>query len=92
MFWEAYPDSERALRTWFKIVRMATWKSPNEVKETFNTVDPVVVSSGATVMVFNIMGNNYRLIACFHYDKARAYVLRVLTHTEYDKDKWKEEL
>ena len=91
-FWGAHPDAKPALRAWYKIVREATWKTPNEIKETFSSVDPVVVDSGATVMVFNIKGNNYRLVASIHYDMARVFVHRVMTHAEYDKDKWKEEL
>ena len=91
-FWDAYPDSESALRHWYRIVRDATWKTPNEVAQTFNTVDPVKVSSGNIVMVFNVTNNKYRLIVHFHYHKARVFVLRVMPHAEYDKDKWKEEL
>ena len=91
-FWEAHPDAESALRHWYRIVKDATWKTPNEVAQTFNTVDPVKVESGNTVMVFNVTKNKYRLVVIFHYHKARVFVLRVMTHAEYDKDKWKEEL
>jgi mRNA interferase HigB len=44
------------------------------------------------VAVFDVGGNKYRLIAALHYDYARAFVLRVMTHREYDKARWKEEL
>ena len=39
--------------------------------------------------VFNIGGNKYRLIAWLHFDTKRCYVKAVLTHSEYDKGKWK---
>lgn len=39
--------------------------------------------------VFNIKGNNYRLIADIVYETQRIYIKYVLTHAEYDKDKWK---
>jgi mRNA interferase HigB len=39
--------------------------------------------------VFNIKGNNYRLIVDIIYEAQRIYIKYVLTHAEYDKDKWK---
>ena len=39
--------------------------------------------------VFNIKGNNYRLIVDIIYSKQRIYIKYILTHAEYDKDKWK---
>jgi mRNA interferase HigB len=51
------------------------------------------VSSGNPVVVFNIRGNKYRLIVAIHYrPSGRVFVLRFLTHAEYDKEKWKAEL
>lgn len=91
-FWAIHPDAEAALKSWYKIVKNAAWKTPNELAGTINGVDPVKVSSGNTVSVFNITNNNYRLVAHFHFDKQRAFVLRVMTHKEYDRKKWKDEL
>jgi mRNA interferase HigB len=42
--------------------------------------------------VFNICGNKYRLIAAIHYNRQRAYVLRLLRHAEYSKNLWKDRL
>ena len=39
--------------------------------------------------VFNIKGNNYRLIVDIIYSTQRIYIKYILTHAEYDKDKWK---
>jgi mRNA interferase HigB len=52
----------------------------------------VTVSSGRSVTVFNIRGNDYRLVAAIHYNTQRVYALRVLTHAEYDRDRWKDQL
>jgi mRNA interferase HigB len=41
--------------------------------------------------VFNIAGNKYRLIARVEYELQRVYVRKVLTHDEYNKDKWKDD-
>jgi mRNA interferase HigB len=39
--------------------------------------------------VFNIGGNKVRLIAAVHYNTQRLYIRNVLTHKEYDKNKWR---
>lgn len=50
------------------------------------------VQSGNTVAVFDIHNNKYRLVAAIHYDHPRVFVLRIMTHEEYDKNYWKNEL
>jgi mRNA interferase HigB len=55
-------------------------------------VDTVKVESGNTVFVFDIKGNDFRLIAAIHFDRRKVFVLAVLTHKEYDKERWKESL
>ena len=100
-FWEARPEqanAERPLRQWHGVLKSAAWKTPADVKRTFGkNVDFVTVASGNTVAVFNIHGNAYRLIGAIYYlpantAKGRVYVLRVLTHQEYDENRWKAEL
>jgi mRNA interferase HigB len=44
------------------------------------------------VIVFNVCGNQYRLIVAMHFNKQMAYTLRFLTHSEYGRDDWKNEL
>ena len=39
---------------------------------------------------FDIGGNKYRLIAAIHYNRKKVYIRHVLTHAEYDRDRWKE--
>ncbi|MEG3979486.1 type II toxin-antitoxin system HigB family toxin [Microcoleus sp. T3B2] len=39
--------------------------------------------------VFNIKGNNYRLIVSIDYESQLIYIKYILTHAEYDKEKWK---
>jgi mRNA interferase HigB len=41
------------------------------------------------LIVFNIGGNKYRLIASIHFNRGKVYIRRMLTHTEYDKGGWK---
>jgi mRNA interferase HigB len=87
-FWQAHPDAEKPLTTWWKIAGRADWASIQEVRATFPHADAVELESGLTVTVFNIGGNKYRLIARIIYDYRRIYVKRVLTHREYDSRKW----
>lgn len=86
-----HPDAQTALDRWERIVNDAEWETPAEVKQTFNNVDPVIVASGRTIHVFNITGA-HRLIAAIHFNTGMVYVLRVMTHKEYDRDRWKDEL
>ena len=62
------------------------------LKTSFNDVDPVTVNSGRTVYVFNIEHNRHRLIAAIHFNTQTVYVLRIMTHREYDRERWKDEL
>ena len=87
-----YPTAWPSLRHWLETVRQAEWKSPAELKRSFNDVDPVTVESGRTVYVFNIEHNRHRLIAAIHFNTQALYVLRIMTHKEYDRNRWKGEL
>ena len=87
-----HPDAGTALELWYRVTRAAHWASIHDVRLVFPTADAVTVKSGNTVTVFNIGGNKYRLVAAIHYNAGRVYVLRILTHAEYDKGAWKNTL
>ena len=92
-FWAQHPDVRNELSKWYEILNRSNWKRPAGVKLAFGArVDFVQVASGNTVAVFDIANNKYRLIAAIHYDHPRVFVLRILTHREYDKNKWKQQL
>ncbi|HEX4124547.1 MAG TPA: type II toxin-antitoxin system HigB family toxin [Tepidisphaeraceae bacterium] len=92
-FWRANRGSEAELAKWLKTAKEADWRHPADMKSAFGVrVDFVKVRSGNTVAVFDIANNNWRLIAAVHYDRRRVFTLRILTHKEYDTNKWKEEL
>ncbi len=82
-FWEKHPDSEKPLKTWFKIVNGSKYRSFNHIRETFKTADKV-----NNKIVFNIAGNKYRLITVIHFHYGKVYVRYVMTHREYDKGGW----
>src|SRR5947209_4096126 len=87
-----HPRAAEAVLAWIRIVRLADWKNPVQMRRTFPDVDPAKVKSGHTVYVFNIRRNEFRLIAAVHFDQGRVFTLRFLTHAEYARNLWKEEL
>jgi mRNA interferase HigB len=87
-----HPTAEPSLRVWQRAVTGAEWRGLADVRATFAGADAVRVASGRMVVVFNIGGNNFRLICALHYDRRRLYTLRFLTHAEYSKNRWKDDL
>ncbi|MDB9488804.1 type II toxin-antitoxin system HigB family toxin [Dolichospermum circinale CS-1225] len=83
-FWQEYPDSETALIRWLKIIESVSFQSFEELRSVFPNADLV-----ANLIVFNIGGNKYRLIASIHFNRQKVYIRYILTHSEYDKDRWK---
>jgi mRNA interferase HigB len=88
------PAAVAPLQEWYKLTSAAMWHNFADVKNTFGQTDQVKVKSGQTVCVFDIGGNKFRLIAFISYTRGKVYVLRIMTHKEYDKgnQKWKSEL
>jgi mRNA interferase HigB len=91
-FAKRYRDAAESWQKWNRLVREATWESIQDVRRVYPHADAVTVSTGNTVTVFNIGGNKYRLIAAIHYNRQRVYVLRLLTHADYSKAFWKDDL
>jgi mRNA interferase HigB len=83
-FWEVYPDAEPALRLWYTRMRGAHFANMAEVKELFPSADKV-----GRLTVFNIKGNKYRLIVRIEFQRQKIYIRHVLTHREYDRNRWK---
>ena len=88
-FWKGRRDARNPLRRWLAIARVAQWSHPADVRRTLPTADPLKLDSGVTVTVFNIAGNKYRLVTRIVYPSGQVYVLFVLTHAEYCKERWK---
>ena len=87
-FWQTpgCDDAEKLLAAWYKVAVAATWAKFADVKSVFGSVDLV-----GSCLVFDIGNNRYRLIARINYKSHRVYVLKVMTHKEYDKKKWVDE-
>jgi mRNA interferase HigB len=89
-FWErpGRGDAEGPLRAWHSHVssKSVTWESWADVKADFATASIV-----GSCTVFNIGGNKYRLVARILYVCQKVFVLKVMTHAEYDENRWPEE-
>ena len=87
-----HPNAAASLAAWHDVARKSSWRSIQEIRQTFPHADPVTVASGKTIIIFNIAGNHHRLITAIHYDTGKIFILEILTHAEYSKNRWKKSL
>lgn len=87
-----FPKAAGPLDTWTRLTLSADWKNLVDTRKTFPHADQVKVKSGKTVTIFNVGGNDFRLITAIHYDRGKVFVLNFLTHAEYTKNTWKNRL
>ena len=80
-FWERHPDSEQALKSWYDEAKAAAWTMPQDIKDRYASASFV----GKNRAVFNIKGNEYRLIVAVAYRFQAIYIKFIGTHAEYDK-------
>ncbi|MDL2299674.1 type II toxin-antitoxin system HigB family toxin [Bacteroides sp. OttesenSCG-928-E20] len=78
---EKHQDVKVALQEWALIVKLSNWTCFADVKNTFNSVDSI----GCQRYVFNIKGNNYRLVVVIKFTIKFVYIRFIGTHAEYDK-------
>ena len=82
-FIKAHSESENALNYWYHTVSSKNWDHLNELKQDFNNVDYI----GNHRFVFNIKGNDFRLIAIISFEAKKVYIRYIGTHSDYDKIK-----
>lgn len=87
-----YPDAAQALAVWQRLVEAHEFPHFAALRRVFPHADQITVTSKRTVTVFNVRGNHYRLVAALHYNRQLCFALRFLTHADYSKDRWKDEL
>lgn len=80
-FWERHPDSEQALKSWFREFELGTWRTYNELKVDYPSASILKDNR----VVFNIKGNHYLLIVKFNLDYQTGWIRFIGTHAEYDK-------
>jgi mRNA interferase HigB len=77
--------SQSSFRIWLAGIKFADWYSPGDMLETFGTSD--LLGKGSNRIVFDVGGNNYRVICKYWFGITRVhlYVKWIGTHTEYDE-------
>ncbi len=79
-----YPNIKKQIESWYTTVKKSEWQSLDDVQKTYRDAEAV-----GNFTVFNIKGNDYRLIVGINYETKKVHYKYLLTHAEYNKDKWK---
>jgi mRNA interferase HigB len=79
-FWEQNPDAEQPLKSWVDETKNANWAQPAQIKEKYRSASILKNKR----VVFNIKGNDYRLVVSVAYHFQAVYVKFIGTHREYD--------
>jgi mRNA interferase HigB len=80
-FWEKHPDAETSLRVWYAEASRADWRTPSDIKAAYRNAS----FTANNRVVFNIKGNDYRLVVAVHYDRGQMFVRFIGNHRQYDK-------
>jgi mRNA interferase HigB len=80
-FWQKHPNAMVPLQSWYAIASRAKWETPADIKADYRSAS---FMAGNRV-VFNVKGNDYRLIVVAHYNRGVLYVRFVGTHAQYDQ-------
>lgn len=83
-FWENDGKSQTALDAWYRRLKKLAPASLSELHQNFPQADLV-----GTCIIFNVGGNKYRVITKIDFRRQTVYIRFVLTHNEYNKNKWK---
>ena len=73
--------AEQYLKTWYQVAMKSSWQSPADIKKSYANAS---IIKGNRV-VFNIKGNDFRLVVKFNYEREWAFIRFIGTHSEYDK-------
>jgi mRNA interferase HigB len=77
--------SKPSFAIWLTVVKSADWSRPEDIQQTFGTAD--LLGNGTNRVIFNIGGNNYRMICKYQFGKKKAqlFIKWIGTHAEYTK-------
>lgn len=85
-FWTQHEQAEQPLRSWYKVLTIAAPRNFSELRTTFGSVDYVRDKKDAVGWhIFDVGGNNYRVICKLDFEHQFALIKAVLSHTEYER-------
>ncbi|WP_213878789.1 type II toxin-antitoxin system HigB family toxin [Pseudomonas sp. dw_358] len=79
-FWEIHPDAEQPLLSWIDETKKARWTLPGDIKAKYRNAS--ILKSRR--VVFNIKGNDYRVVVAVAYRFGAVYIKFIGTHRQYD--------
>lgn len=84
-FAKQHARSRKSFDDWLEKLKHAVWHQPNDIKQTFNSAD--LLGNGSNRVVFDISGNNYRMICKYVFGEKQVhlFICWIGTHAEYDK-------
>ena len=80
-FWEKHPDAKAPLQAWYALASRAGWKSPSDIKAAYRHASLIANER----VVFNIKGNDYRLVMLVRFGQGLMFIRFVGSHSQYNK-------
>ena len=80
-FWEKHPAAQVPLRSWHALASRADWRTPADVKAAYRNASFIANNR----IVFNVKGNDVRLVVAVHYNRGMMFIRFVGTHRDYDR-------
>lgn len=80
-FWLNHADCEEQLKAWYRETEKSKWENINQLKIDYPSASILKENR----IVYNIKGNNYRLIVKFNFEHQLCWIRFIGTHAEYDK-------
>lgn len=80
-FWERHPNARAPLEDWYRVARRSDWSTPDQVKIRYPSASIIADNR----VVFNIKGNDYRLVVNINYRRRAVYIRFIGSHAEYDR-------
>lgn len=83
-YWEEHAKAEEVLQDWYSKIKKLQAGNFAQLRAAFPSADLF-----GDCVVFNVGGNNYRVIVHLDFSIQTVWIRCVLSHAEYDRDKWK---
>lgn len=80
-FWQTHPETESYLTTWYRVTSKREWSTPADVKADYGNASILPDNR----VVFNVKGNDYRLVVKINYEKRWLFIRFIGTHAAYDR-------
>ena len=80
-FIRRHPEAKSSIESWYYEAKHSTWKTSMDIKDRYQSAGFISDNH----VIFNIKGNNYRLVTKIAYKMEVVYIKWIGTHAEYDK-------